>query len=315
MTSDKPKITILLATFNRAHLIRETLDSIMAQTYTNWECLIVDDHSIDETEEVIGVYLEKDNRFEYYKKKDKYKRGLSGTRNYGLDLAAERNAEFIQFFDDDDIMHPEKLELQIKPLLNNVKINFTVCKFQKIVGNKGEERIINPKLNMHSAHLGDSVLTGDIRINSLCPLFRMNFINNFRFDETLKYAEEWELFVRLGYLFPDSYSVVNKYLFKYRKHYDSLTMGDDKNYDKIKTSAIIRIKIFNFLNSNNLHTKRSIIFFGKNFLISQPRPDLVKALLKQSKKQKFNPFVFFRLRIGLFLHKVYSLLIAKLFQL
>ena len=126
-----PRITILLATYNRAHLIGETLDSIIAQTYSNWECIIVDDHSQDGTESVITHYLDADSRFLYYKKTSNYKAGLSGTRNYGLDLALERDAEFIQFFDDDDIMHPQKLELKIRPLINNPSLDLSICCYRK----------------------------------------------------------------------------------------------------------------------------------------------------------------------------------------
>jgi len=315
MNSDNPKITILLATFNRAHLIAETLDSILAQTYINWECLIVDDHSKDGTEGVIAKYIAQDSRFEYYLKTDNYQPGLSGTRNYGLDLAAERNAEFIQFFDDDDIMHPQKLELQIRPLLASNILQFTVCKFQKILENTNGRKIINPEMNLDSIHFGNSVLTGKVRINSLCPLFRMSLINRFRFDESLKYAEEWELFVRMGYLSPVKYLVIDDYLFQYRKHTNSLTMGEDKNYEKMKTSAVVRVKILNFLNKHNLHTEQSIYFLGKNFLAVQPAPELVKKLINYCKRHEIYSLTTFKLNAGLFLYRIYSSLMAKLFPI
>ena len=97
---DNYKVTILLATFNRAHLIEETLNSIKSQTYTNWECIIVDDHSTDATPKVVSRLIAEDSRFSYFLKTGAYKKGLSGTRNYGLDIAESREAKFIQFFDD-----------------------------------------------------------------------------------------------------------------------------------------------------------------------------------------------------------------------
>ena len=130
-SSTYPKVTILLATFNRAHLILETLESIKNQTYTNFECLITDDNSTDDTEVIVKAFRETDSRFYYFKKPKKYLQGLSATRNFGLDLAEERNAEYIQFFDDDDIMHPRKLELQIGPLIENSNLDFTICQYKK----------------------------------------------------------------------------------------------------------------------------------------------------------------------------------------
>ena len=59
-------ISIIIPTFNRAHLIGETLDSVLAQTYPNWECIIVDDGSTDTTDEVVGEYVKKDSRFLYH---------------------------------------------------------------------------------------------------------------------------------------------------------------------------------------------------------------------------------------------------------
>src|SRR5690606_16037492 len=158
---DLPKITILLATYNRAHLIGETLLSIQAQTYKNWECLIVDDHSEDETFTVVQKFKKEDHRFSYFLKKEGYKKGLSGTRNYGLDLARERQARFVQFFDDDDLMLPQKLELQIKPFLKNPDLNFTICKYEKLIEQEGEEDYkIRPEFSLSHSHIGDAILTG-----------------------------------------------------------------------------------------------------------------------------------------------------------
>ena len=56
-----PLVSIIIPTYNRAHLISETLDSILAQTYINWECIIVDDGSTDATGKVINEYIKRDN--------------------------------------------------------------------------------------------------------------------------------------------------------------------------------------------------------------------------------------------------------------
>src|SRR5690606_22147214 len=101
---EETKVTILLATYNRSHLIGETLYSIQNQTYKNWECIIVDDYSIDNTKEVIEEFIKQDNRFIYFLKTKQYSKGLSGSRNQGLDIAQSRKVQFVQFFDDDDIM-------------------------------------------------------------------------------------------------------------------------------------------------------------------------------------------------------------------
>ena len=93
------KVSIIMATYNRAQFIMETLNSIKNQTYKNWECLIIDDGGSDNTEDVIAPLLKKDTRFKFLKRTDKYLKGLPGCRNYGLDVA---QGDYIIFFDDDD---------------------------------------------------------------------------------------------------------------------------------------------------------------------------------------------------------------------
>src|SRR5690606_34809029 len=105
-----PLVSIIIPTYNRAHLISETLDSVLAQTYTNWECIVVDDGSTDATEALLHDYMEKDKRFQYHKRPVNHLPGGNGARNYGFN---QSQGEFIQWFDSDDLMVSEKLELQV----------------------------------------------------------------------------------------------------------------------------------------------------------------------------------------------------------
>ena len=61
-----PLVSIIIPAYNRAHLIGETLDSVLAQTYINWECIVIDDGSNDNTSELLAEYCKKDNRFQYH---------------------------------------------------------------------------------------------------------------------------------------------------------------------------------------------------------------------------------------------------------
>ena len=108
-----PKVSIIMATYNRAHFIVETLHSIIKQTHAHWECIIVDDGGNDNTAEVISPILEKDARFTFSRRNDTYQKGLPGCRNYGIDKAT---GDFIIFFDDDDIAHPQNLEICVHEL-------------------------------------------------------------------------------------------------------------------------------------------------------------------------------------------------------
>jgi len=107
------KISIIIPTYNRAHLIGETLDSIIAQTYTHWECIVVDDGSTDNTEEIMNSYQQEDKRIKYFHRSDDKPKGANSCRNMGIDIAS---GDFLIFFDSDDLMTPDHIETKFKAI-------------------------------------------------------------------------------------------------------------------------------------------------------------------------------------------------------
>lgn len=130
MLLNNPIVSIIIPTYNRAHLLVETLESVLAQTYSNWECIIVDDNSTDETQLLLNEYSNKDNRFTYIIKSEKQKKGASISRNLGLKIA---RGEFIQFLDSDDLLADNKIQEQIKLLINENKHTVCTCKWGKFI--------------------------------------------------------------------------------------------------------------------------------------------------------------------------------------
>lgn len=123
---DQPLVSIIIPTYNRADLLGETLSCVIDQTYNNWECIIVDDNSTDETVKVIHSFQEKDNRFKLIVKPKTYKQGASISKNLGLKIAA---GDYIQFLDSDDILKENKLDKQINLLLKESKHTIAICKW------------------------------------------------------------------------------------------------------------------------------------------------------------------------------------------
>ncbi|HEX5705408.1 MAG TPA: glycosyltransferase [Pyrinomonadaceae bacterium] len=103
----QPKVSIITPLYNSALIVRPTLESIIGQTYQNWESILVDDGSSDDTARVVEPYLT-DPRFRYVSQKNQ---GIAGARNTGI-LAA--TGEWICLLDHDDRWLPEKLEKQIR---------------------------------------------------------------------------------------------------------------------------------------------------------------------------------------------------------
>lgn len=187
-------VTIIMATYNRAHLIMETIISIQNQTHTNFECLIIDDGGSDSTETTLAPVLKTDNRFRYLKRPETYLKGLPGSRNFGLDIGKGR---YVIFFDDDDIVHPQNLELSIK-VINLGYFDF--CHYRKAVLCHDKMEYIKEDLissfQINSSDLYN-IIANILPLASCTVLWKFEAIGNYRFDESLMYAEEWEFYPRL----------------------------------------------------------------------------------------------------------------------
>ena len=108
MNKAQPIVSVIMPTFNSAIYIAESIESVLDQTFTAWELIIVDDNSSDNTLEVISEYIKKDERISVVKLK--VNQGVSNARNQGV-LNAE--GVYIAFLDSDDLWHPNKLEIQV----------------------------------------------------------------------------------------------------------------------------------------------------------------------------------------------------------
>ncbi len=209
-----------MATYNRAHFIVETLLSIQKQTFVDWECLIIDDGGTDNTEEVIAVILEQDNRFQFHKRPDTYVKGLPGCRNYGIDLA---HGDYIIFFDDDDIPHPQNLELCLLEL-EHPSISF--CRYIRDVFFEDFHYAFDYSKTYTSFYIDKSdiekMLNNQLQFNSCSVMWKASCFEKNRFVETLMYAEEWELYSRIVSSGCRGISI-NKTLFYGRKHPQSNT--------------------------------------------------------------------------------------------
>ena len=145
----QPLVSIIIPTYNRAYLIGETLDSILAQTYQNWECIVVDDGSSDATEEGVLEFVANNDRFRFYKRTDAYSKGGNGARNMGLALS---RSEKIMFLDSDDLISNDCLENRISLVkanpLGDLFIFLTGCFHKKI----GDSDILWNKVNQQETN-------------------------------------------------------------------------------------------------------------------------------------------------------------------
>ena len=254
------KTTIIIATYNRAHFIKQTLNSILAQTYSNWECLIIDDGGTDNTLEVITPILNKDSRFKFLKRPDSYKKGLPGCRNYGIDLT---QGDYIIFFDDDDIVHPDNLKINVE-VIQNLNVDF--CHYQKMSFEKQQPIINNTTITIVAPLTREDikkVVTQEIGLASCTVLWKKKCFNTIRFNEALLYAEEWECYIRI---INENFKgiIISNVLYYNRKHSESNTGEFYRNNSTSRESYVKAI----LLVAQNLQQKQLFSTSLKRYFIS-----------------------------------------------
>ncbi|MDC0637800.1 glycosyltransferase, partial [Flavobacteriaceae bacterium] len=107
-----PLVSIIIANYNRAHLIEETLDSIKNQSYTFFECIIVDDGSTDNSVNVVQNWIQGDERFQFFKRPKSIRKGANACRNWGF--KEKSKGDLIKFFDSDDIMLKDHIKISVE---------------------------------------------------------------------------------------------------------------------------------------------------------------------------------------------------------
>jgi len=187
-------VSIIIPTYNRVDFIPETINSIIQQTYSNWEAIIVDDGSDAENFLTIQKIVEQDSRIQLHKR-FKETKGASVCRNIGLKLAT---GKYTLFLDSDDLLAPNCLEVRVKLMDSNPTIDFGV--FQSVVFKEN----IKGKTVLWNIDTNEDDLLRFLRKDALwqttSPLYKTSSLLNIGgFDENLIIWQDYELHTRTIY--------------------------------------------------------------------------------------------------------------------
>ena len=200
--------SIVIPTYNRAAIISRTLDSVLAQTYQDWECLIVDDFSTDNTRKLIEKYEQKDNRFHYVL--NERKKGAQGARNTGIYHAT---SEWIVFFDSDDIMHNDLLDTMVNAIMtDDIKSDVYTC-FSNVI-NRDSGEIVGKFEWICDRNIQEQLLTGKTYVDFNGAIIKRSRLMEIGgLDEDCPSMQEWETHIRLSKI--ATYTTVPKILVDY----------------------------------------------------------------------------------------------------
>jgi len=178
-------ISILIPNFNKASYLRASLNSIIAQSYKNWECIIVDDNSTDGSWQILEEYTKIDSRFKIYKRPNHIAKGGNQCRNYAY---TNSSGKFVVFFDSDDLLYPNALYQRLNSISNS---DYDFCVSNGVLWN-GKD--VNGRLILSRAH-GD-VMNAFINFEPLWltqgVIIRRDFIekNTLIWDERVPFYQD-----------------------------------------------------------------------------------------------------------------------------
>jgi glycosyltransferase involved in cell wall biosynthesis len=221
------RVSVIIPTYNRARIIKEAVDSVLAQDYKDFELIVVDDGSSDNTAEVLTGYGD-DVRVIFQENK-----GVSAARNRGI---AEACGELVAFLDSDDLWLPQKLSAQVE--FFNQRTDALICQTEEIWVRNGIR--VNPR-QRHKKPSG-MIFKPSLGLCLVSPsavMIRRDLLDRTGgFDETLPACEDYDLWLRISCRFP-VYLIETPLIVKRGGHDDQLSQR--AGLDKFRIKAIEKI--------------------------------------------------------------------------
>jgi len=219
-----PEVSIVIPTYNRANFLEKAVQSVLNQTFKDFELIIVDDGSVDNTKEVIKQYVEKDPRVKYFYQKNSG--GTSVPRNVGIENS---KGSYLAFLDSDDQWLPEKLEKQVLFFKNtkDKQLGFLDC--GALVINASDESII-AKYKLPYSYRGnifEKILKNNFILTPSGIFIKRIVLETIgKFDEDFKMLTDWDLYLRISKNY--NFDFINESLFKYYVHKENITKTLDR---------------------------------------------------------------------------------------
>ncbi|MBI5065425.1 glycosyltransferase [Candidatus Woesearchaeota archaeon] len=276
-----PKVSIIIPTYNRARLLETTLNSVFSQTYENYEVLVIDDGSTDDTEKV----LKKFKKIRYFKKKNG---GVSSARNLGI---KNSKGNLIAFLDSDDLWHEKKLEKTVKKFKNS---NIALVYTNYLLFAKDDCAKKEIKVPFYGKKTYEKLLLGNFIPNSSVVIRKKVLKKTGLFYEGFNCKasyEDWDLWLRITKM--RCTGMVTEPLLFYRRHNSNTLTGS--SFRELKKDLFLVLKrAFERDKSINWFLKRRAIagifrLLGSKYFYGS---DLKSAKINYLKSFIFNPFDF-----------------------
>jgi glycosyltransferase involved in cell wall biosynthesis len=261
-----PVVSIIMPTYNRANMIGMAIDSVLKQTYKNWELLIIDNESTDNTKDIVEKFLASDKRIKYHNVKKNLIIGIASYLNYGIDIST---GKYIARLDDDDEWcDPNKLEKQINFLEENKDYVIVGGGAIMVDGNR-KEMFKFFKRETDSEIRNNALYANPFWHNTV--LFRKDAAIKVGSYKQTRFVEDWDLWLKLG-------KVGKLYNFK---EYFALYMnaGQNRSTENQKLTAKIILQYIKSYRDEYPNYKKALILNYMQLLFSY-MPSFIKRRIQ-----------------------------------
>lgn len=299
-------ISVIIPTFNRSVLLQKTVRSLIDQSFSNWECIIIDDGSNNEELLKNKEIVANDLRLHFHKREAEIQ-GPSSCRNEGLVRA---NGKYIQFFDDDDVMYPEMLQKKLSKIEKcNADIVVAPMDFFEVSSQK-----ITHQNNILSEDVIESYVLGKISWYVSGPLWKKEFLTE-HFDEKIQTLDDWDFNLRNLYNKPKM-GFIEYPLQKYNRYGREKTLSTKKiseGTDQSRSVFLVYKKHYNILADKNILTAEltncliaRIVFILRQSLVRKNKisGDIFDFLM--DKKKDLNKTKLLKIIVGFYSFKFFK---------
>ena len=284
----KPLVSVIINCHNASKYISESIESVLKQTYKNWELIIYDNCSIDKTYSIIKKFC-KDKRIRYYKSKKFL--NLYHARNLAI---KKTKGAFIAFLDADDWWKNEKLNKQINFFSKNKNTNVIYSNLFLFDENKNKNKLFS-KDELYNGKVTQKLLD-DFKMPILTVLFKKKIFKKYKFNKRYNIIGDFDLFTKIS--LKEKILSTQEPLAYYRIHQSNMsTRRLDLNISELEnwiTKNELK-KIFKYFSCSGVYKKIKTLKI-KNSLLSGKKIETIKELLTKPidlHNFKFFPFVFF----------------------
>ncbi len=291
-----PKVSIIIPTYNRAKLVTYAIESVLNQTYKNYEIIVVDDGSTDNTRELISKYGDK---VKYFYKTNS---GQGSARNFGIEKSV---GEYIAFLDSDDLWLPERLKMGVVILEANKDVGLVYSNSYRLVDGKRMQRTYFDDYRPYNGFVFKQLFYQDFIPTTSVILRKQCFTKVGLFDGGLSPCEDYDMWLRISSCFQLEY--IDKALVFHRRHSGNLIsdiVALLKMQKKVLEKTYLRYSsLIKFFRRDARKKITLVSYLSCRYLVEEKRyEEAIKEIKKSIKLNILNWKIYILLLFSLFMN-------------